>query len=304
MVQAASGLKGTGHFLAGIGGVVLLAAVVWKRHAPAPKPLPLLGWIAFVTVQLQGLLGGLRVVWLKDEIGVFHATLAQLFFLLICVIALFTTRRWSAFEPNRIAGANPLAVAAAAATILILAQLVIGATMRHQHAGLAIPDFPLAYGKLWPAMDAASIDLYNQTRLEVLAHNPITAFQVALQMVHRIVAAAILAAVAYCAWLGARNLGRGNPSTKLAFVWLGLILLQAILGAATIWTNKAADVATAHVVVGALSLAAGAFVCIVTFRQCEAGLLAQAGHASAGTKASPSGLRHPATGQRMRRPAT
>ena len=66
------------------------------------------------------------------------------------------------------------------ATLLILAQLTLGAAMRHQHAGLAIPDFPLAYGKLWPAMDAASVAHYNQQRIEVVAANPITAFQIGL----------------------------------------------------------------------------------------------------------------------------
>ena len=78
-------------------------------------------------------------------------------------------------------------------TLLILAQLTLGATMRHQHAGLAIPDFPLAYGRLWPAMDADSVARYNQQRMEVVAANPITAFQIDLQMVHRLVAMAILA---------------------------------------------------------------------------------------------------------------
>jgi heme A synthase len=46
-----------------------------------------------------------------------------------------------------------------------------------------------------------------------------------------------------------------------------LILLQVGLGAATIWTNKAADVATAHVLVGALALAVGALWCAIAFRQ-------------------------------------
>ncbi len=49
-------------------------------------------------------------------------------------------------------------------------------------------------------------------------------------------------------------------------MWLGLILTQAILGAATILTDKAADVATAHVMLGALSLAAGA---MLTVAACE-----------------------------------
>src|SRR5205807_9986158 len=87
-----------------------------------------------------------------------------------------------------------------AATALIFGQLIIGATMRHQHAGLAIPDFPFAYGKVWPVMDPASVELYNQRRLEVVAVKPITAFQIELQMVHRIVAIIIFGMVAACAW--------------------------------------------------------------------------------------------------------
>jgi cytochrome c oxidase assembly protein subunit 15 len=47
-------------------------------------------------------------------------------------------------------------------------------------------------------------------------------------------------------------------------VWLGLILAQVLLGAATIWSDKAADVATAHVLCGALSLAFGIIVSIIS----------------------------------------
>src|SRR5207247_966522 len=53
--------KGAGYFLNGIGAVVLVAGIVWVRSAPAPRPLPQLGWLAFGLVQVQGLLGGLRV---------------------------------------------------------------------------------------------------------------------------------------------------------------------------------------------------------------------------------------------------
>ena len=44
---------------------------------------------------------------------------------------------------------------------------------------------------------------------------------------------------------------------------MGLILVQALLGAATIWSNKAADIATAHVLVGAVSLAFGLILSII-----------------------------------------
>ena len=55
--------------------------------------------------------------------------------------------------------------------------------------------------------------------------------------------------------------------SRLALIWLGLILTQVVLGAATIWSNKAADIATAHVLVGALALALGAMMSIITYRE-------------------------------------
>ena len=63
--------------------------------------------------------------------------------------------------------------------------------------------------------------------------------------------------------------------STLALLWLGLIVGQILLGAATIWSNKAADMATAHVVAGAASLVSGALVTIVTFGFCRAAREAQ-----------------------------
>ena len=153
------------------------------------------------------------------------------------------------------------------AAILIFCQLVIAATMRQQHAGLAIPDFPLAYGKIWPDTSAAAVQSYNEHRLSVIAENPITAFQIILQMVHRLVALAIFVLIVACAWQSRRQLGKKDPLAQLALFWLGLILAQILLGAATIWSNKAADVATAHVLGGALSLVTGALWYIIAFRR-------------------------------------
>lgn len=263
LLKLAPNLEGAGHFLSGIGGVVLLAAMVWARNEPAAKPLPLLGWIAFGGVQIQGLLGGLRVVLYKDEIGIFHATLAQLFFVLMCAIVLLSSKWWEAKATGikrQVSGTVYLLLAAT--TALVFGQLIIGATMRHQHAGLAIPDFPLAYGKLWPATDSASVELYNQQRLEVVSVKPITAFQIGLQLVHRIVAVSILVMVAASAWAV-----RKTPLNRWGWLWLGMILAQATLGAATILTDKAADVATAHVLLGALSLATGAMLTLVATRE-------------------------------------
>jgi cytochrome c oxidase assembly protein subunit 15 len=68
------------------------------------------------------------------------------------------------------------------------------------------------------------------------------------------------------AWLARR--APISPSLRRGvFLWAGLLGLQFALGAATIWTAKAADVATAHVAIGALSLATGV---LLTLRsRCE-----------------------------------
>ena len=255
-------LKGTGYFLTGIGSVVLMAAFVWIRNEPASRTLVSLGWLAFALVQFQGLLGGLRVVLFKDQIGVVHAALAQLFFVLLCGIALLTSTRWEQLIKTSRGFFSPLLRSMVfGATILIFVQLLLGATMRHQHAGLAISDFPLAHGKLWPDTSAEAVSSYNRQRAEISAINPITAFQIQLQMAHRIMAILILSAVAVCAWIAHRA---GFPIRRLSFFWLGLILLQACLGAATVLWDKPADIATAHVLVGALSLATGAVLCIIS----------------------------------------
>jgi cytochrome c oxidase assembly protein subunit 15 len=210
--------------LIALGGYLLLAALAKPQDAPAPSPLPQLGWLTFFIVQFQGLLGGLRVVLFKDQIGIFHATLAQIFFVLTCLIALMTSAWWSRMVFAQHATRNaqsPLVPSLSslqkivfATAALILFQLILGATMRHQHAGLSIRDFPLAYGKLWPATDPASIAEYNAHRIEITNINPITAFQVQLQMVHRIVAVLILIAVGWCAWKAWRQFS--GPLAKIS----------------------------------------------------------------------------------------
>jgi cytochrome c oxidase assembly protein subunit 15 len=270
----ASGLLAPRHRADGIvlgitGSAALLAALVWPSCEPGPKWLRRLGLLAFFGVVLQGILGGLRVVLFRDQIGIFHATLAQLFFVLICSLALFTSPRWQNRNPSSeiVEPAHRLAPLFLVTTLLILGQLVLGATMRHQHAGLAIPDFPLAYGKLWPAMDAGSVARYNQQRIEVVAVNPITSVQIALQMIHRLLAGFILFGVGFCAASARKRLGASNPVARLTLLWLALVLIQVLLGAATIWSNKAADIATLHVLTGALLLAVGGILTIVTYGQ-------------------------------------
>jgi cytochrome c oxidase assembly protein subunit 15 len=258
----------THRLMASLVGFLTAILAIWLWIKEPRRWMRWLGIAAFFGVVLQGVLGGLRVVKLKDQIGIFHAALAQLFFVLLCVITLCSSRWWRnmlvTWKPqiDRAGLRNLLLIT----TVLVFGQLALGATMRHQHAGLAIPDFPLAYHKIWPSLDAGSVAAYNAQRADVNGENSITAFQIVLQMVHRVVALAIFCLVLVCARAVRRNLGSDHPLAKLSLAWVGLLLAQIILGVATIWSNKAADVATAHVVCGALILANGALLTIISFR--------------------------------------
>jgi cytochrome c oxidase assembly protein subunit 15 len=259
------------RLLASGAGFLTTVLAVWLWLKDLRQWMKWLGVIAFLLVIAQGVLRGLRVTLKMDGLGVIHGVVAQSFFILVCAIALFTSRfwaRWSAGEKLFFV-TRGLWTVVLAATILIFCQLMLGATMRGQHAGLAIPDFPAAYGRLWPDTGTDAVARYNADRVEVISVNPITAFQIELQMVHRIVALAIGILVALCAWLSWKRLGGKNPMSKLAFFWLALVGCQIALGAWTVWSNKAADVATLHVLVGALSLVTGALWCIIAFGRRE-----------------------------------
>jgi cytochrome c oxidase assembly protein subunit 15 len=214
-----------------------------------------------IAVCLQGVLGGLRVVLIKDEIGVFHALLAQAFFVAISILAIVTSRSfaekgWADYEPH-----PTLRWWALAATALIFVQLGIGATMRHEHIGLSIPDFPLAYGNWLPDTSSAAIERINAQRVAD-GEMKTNAVQIWIQMAHRMLALLIAVAVGCFAWKARRS---ARVIQLWSWLWVAMILVQIGLGGWTIWSAKAADVATAHMALGALSLLVGALLAFRLF---------------------------------------
>src|SRR3954468_6283889 len=87
------------RLVASIVGMLTTILMVWLWVGESRRWLRWLGVIAFFGVVFQGVLGGLRVVFdkygLGTELGIFHATFAQLFFLFVCSIACFTSRWWN-----------------------------------------------------------------------------------------------------------------------------------------------------------------------------------------------------------------
>jgi heme a synthase len=209
----------------------------------------------------------LRVTMLKDEIGIFHACLAQAFLGLIVLIALVTTHFWSTLS-NVIADERrfpAITAVAIAITIAIYVQLALGATMRHQHRDLAILDFPTANGAWIPDSSASALVKINAWR-DARALSNVDAFQIWLQMAHRFLALLIaIGVIAFClrVWSDARHV---PTLRRLSILWLALLACQLTLGAWTIWSNKAADVATTHVAVGATMLCFGVSISAICWR--------------------------------------
>ena len=225
-----------GHrMVASIVGMLMIVLAVWLWLKEPRRWLRRLGWLALLLVILQGILGGLTVLFLlPTPISVSHGTLAQSFFCLTICLAVFTSPSWrrprakidDLYRPS-------LRTLTAVTTGLIFLQLVIGAIMRHSKAGLAIPDFPLAFGKIIPPFDSFGIVIHFAHRLGAL----VVGF--------------------FSVWTVMRifRYYRNEPllCRPALFLVVG-ILMQFTLGAFTIWTQKAVLITTAHVATGAFIL--------------------------------------------------
>lgn len=254
----------THRLIASTVGFMTIILAVWLWRADSRRWMRILGMVALVTVVLQGVLGGLRVTMLKDEIGIFHACLAQAFLALLVFIALATSRLWGASSGIRMCGRKSTRLALMI-TALIYLQLALGASMRHQHRDLSILDFPTAYGDWIPDVSAERLAAINISR-EKQALSEVTQFQIWLQMAHRLVALVITSGIV-AFWFRLRLSSAKAPVLKgLSSFWTGLVFCQVMLGAWTIWSNKAADIATAHVAVGAIIFAVGVTISAILFR--------------------------------------
>jgi len=253
----------THRLIASFVGFLTIILAVWLWRAPVARWIKTLGWVSLGAVVLQGVLGGLRVVLLKDEIGVFHACVAQAFFGLLVIIALATSTLWPRLtRPVGVLPPPSLAVFAIVITGLIYGQLGLGATMRHQHRDLSIMDFPLAYGQIIPATDSATMARINQAR-DAQVLSDVSPGQIWLQMAHRFLAAIIGLVIT---WFWFQTNRQMAILRKLASLWLGLVIAQIALGAWVIWSNKAADIATTHVAVGAVTFATGIIIAAALLR--------------------------------------
>ena len=224
---------------------ILMVAVYWR--AESRRWVKRLTLLALGAIVAQGVLGGITVLTrLPPAVSSAHAGLAEIFFALTVSLALFTSPGWGrayAADPpaagsmQALAADRHLRLLSVLAIAVVYLQILLGAVMRHTGAGLAIPDFPLMFGRLTPP-------------LALLASGP-----VAIHFAHRacaVVAAAFLVAEA---WRIFRKHGDRPELRRPAALLMALLVLQITLGGLTVLTAKDVFVNTAHLATGALIFA-------------------------------------------------
>jgi len=218
-------------------GLLTMIVAVWFLAREGRAWVRRLALAAAGVVLAQGILGGVTVLLrLPTAVSVAHACLAQGFFCLTVLLGLATSPRFSARDPDPlIEPAPPLWAIAGSATALVYGQLILGAIMRHTGAGLAIPDVPLAFGRIVP---------------------PILSFEIAIHFAHRVGALVVASLVVWAVGRVLRLHRVRSDLRRPALLALALVALQILLGAAAVATRLAVLPATAHVVTGALLLAA------------------------------------------------
>jgi heme a synthase len=209
---------------------IVLAAWVWR--ADSRRWMRWLGVAALAAVIAQGLLGGLTVLFfLPAAISTAHAGLAEIFFCMTVAIALFTSAGWKEGSANAVD--DRVRAVATTTTLLIYTQILIGATMRHTGAGLAIPDFPWMFGHVIPDHWSGGIAIHFTHRVGAL-----------------FVSCAILATFAFVRTYAVDRRDLTSPARLL----VALAAVQVTLGALTVLSQRDPWINSFHVVCGALVL--------------------------------------------------
>jgi len=182
---------------------------------------------------------------LPTKVSVAHACLGQTFFCLVVSIALVTSSGWRRMTQRSIPGVQSLRPLAILTTALVFVQLVIGAWMRHSGAGLAIPDFPTAFGGILPPFAVPGVPIH---------------------FAHRVVGTLVAIAALIQATFVLRRFRTHTVIAQPALLLGVLVVVQVLLGAITVWSRKAVIPTTLHVLGGAIILATSLVLAIRTWR--------------------------------------
>ncbi len=233
------------HRLTGmVMGFITIGLTIWLWRREERSWLRQLGGWALVIVIFQGILGGKRVTLDAIDMPGFemsigqllripHGILAQIYVCLLIAIAVACSRSWI---EQKVPVGNTVRRLGVICTGLVILQLIIAATMRHNGAGLSIYTFPFstAEGHLLPQE---------------------WDFRIAIHFAHRAMAVVLSVVLVWFAIAIHRDRGAPPAMRAAATTLVALLVLQILLGAQIIWTMRKPEMTTGHVVVGAFTLA-------------------------------------------------
>ena len=228
--------------------LITIALALWIWRTEERAWLRKLAGFAVALVFAQAIVGGLRVLLEQHHVdtintsvgrlfAMLHACLAQIYVCTLFALALSLSRAWLSPAQGAAAEASArLRKIGVVCCALILVQLAVAAIMRHSFAGLAIPVFPESTPE--GAWLPAAWD-----------------FRVAIHFTHRVMALVLTIALLWFAVRIWRERAASAGLKEAAGVMVGLLFLQIALGASVIWTTRNPYYTTAHVIIGACTLA-------------------------------------------------
>jgi heme o synthase len=245
--------------------VIAVAVFAWvKYRSVASLFWPALGAVGVIAV--QAFLGKLVVdSGLNSHLVVIHFATS------LALLALVITTTINSFSP-RGGSFGPLARETLGISAMTLVVAVLGAYVTQWGAALIFADWPLFDGRVIPA----------STSPHALIH-----------FAHR-VAALILGLGLVRLYVATRGRERYRPVHILAAVAAAMWLLQALAGAANIWTKTAPWAVIAHVLGGAVLWGASVAMAVLAYR------LTPSGTATSGEAPGTHAGTYPGMGQRVR----
>ncbi|MCB1100018.1 MAG: COX15/CtaA family protein [Verrucomicrobiae bacterium] len=235
--------------LAAIVGVGVVVWFVWS-WAKRRWSLPLkLSGLALICVELQAVLGGLRVTEMSNAFGVIHGCFGQAFFCLLLLMVLVTSQSWESrpLVPQKAIGWLRIWGCVLFATVF--GQLIVGATMRHTHRiGLAADDIVTTGGTFLP--DFSNFDL-------------------TILFTHKSGAVIVFLVVFAFAGFALRHLSEVTALLRAAITLVVLVCVQVCLGIFVLETGKSFWVTNFHVLTGLCILSCAFFILAKGFSAVE-----------------------------------
>ena len=242
-----------GHrIIATIVGFFTMIQAIWLGFSHHPNWLKKLGFFALAMVIIQGLFGGITVLFfLPPLVSIIHGILAQTFFIMTIIIAYSMSQE----RENRVDNGMVQAIRKGALLMggLVYIQLILGALMRHTASGLAIPDFPTMGGMWIPTFSSEMMTNINYILFD-LDLDSVSKGQVIIHFIHRLGAVIVTGTIGYF-YAKYGQIIKASQRSKAVFISIiVIVIIQFSLGVLTVLSARSPYIASFHVVTGAALL--------------------------------------------------